>query len=90
MITKKECSKYGIEYNELIEEKIGCCESTDQNDEYYEIIEDEVIEHQKVEDIFMLKSSKNESNKIKKLGLTMKELKAIARKIGVKNMKIFQ
>ena len=33
----------------------------------------------------MLKSSKNESNEIKELGLTMKELKAIARKIGVKN-----
>ena len=33
----------------------------------------------------MLKSSRNESNKIKELGLTMKELKAIARKIGVKN-----
>ena len=31
----------------------------------------------------MLKSSKNESNKIKELGLTMKELKANARKIGV-------
>ena len=44
-----------------------------------------VIEHQKVEDIDMLKSSKNESDKIKELGLTMKELKAIARKIGVKN-----
>ena len=51
VITKKGCSKYGIEYNELIEEKIECCESTDQNDEYCEIIEDEVIEHQKVEDI---------------------------------------
>ena len=45
----------------------------------------EVIEHQKVEDINMVKSSKNESDKIKELGLTMKELKAIARKIGVKN-----
>ena len=33
----------------------------------------------------MLKSSRNESNKIKGLGLTMKELKAIARKIGVEN-----
>ena len=33
----------------------------------------------------MLKSSKNESDKIKELGLTMKELKSIARKIGVKN-----
>ena len=44
-----------------------------------------VIEHQKVEDINMLKSSKNESDKIKELGLTMKKLKAIARKIGFKN-----
>ena len=44
-----------------------------------------VTEHQKVEDINMLKSVKNESDKIKELGLTMKELKAIARKIGVKN-----
>ena len=33
----------------------------------------------------MSKSSKNESDKIKELGLTMKELKAIAGKIGVKN-----
>ena len=44
-----------------------------------------VIEHQKVEYINMLKSSKNESDKIKELELTMKELKAIARKIGVNN-----
>ena len=36
----------------------------------------------------MLKSSRNESNKIKKLRLTMKELKAIARKIGVKNYEL--
>ena len=33
----------------------------------------------------MLKPSRNESNKIKELGLTMKELKVIARKRGVKN-----
>ena len=33
----------------------------------------------------MLKSSKNESDKIKELGLTMEELKSIARKIGIKN-----
>ena len=31
----------------------------------------------------MLKSLRNESDKIKELGLTMKELKAIARKISV-------
>ena len=33
----------------------------------------------------MLRSSRNESNKIKELGLTMKEVKVIARKRGVKN-----
>ena len=33
----------------------------------------------------MLKSSRNESDKIKELGLTMEELKPIARKRGVKN-----
>ena len=44
-----------------------------------------MMRHQKVEDINMVKSSKNEFDKIKELGLTMKELKAIARKIGVKN-----
>ena len=45
----------------------------------------EVIEHQKVEDINMAKSSKNESNKTKELVLTMKELRVIARLRGVKN-----
>ena len=58
VITKKECSRYGIEYNELIEDQ-------DQK-------ADEVIEHQKAEDINMVKSSRNESNKIKELELTMK------------------
>ena len=85
VIRKKEYSKYCLEYDEIIEEKIECCESTDQNDEYCEIIEDGIIKHQKVKNINMLKSSRNESNKIKELGLTMKELKAIARKRGVKN-----
>ena len=33
----------------------------------------------------MPKSSKNETDKIKELGLTMKELKSLARKIGIKN-----
>ena len=33
----------------------------------------------------MLKSSRNESNKIKELRLKIKELQAIARKIGIKN-----
>ena len=47
--------------------------------------EDEIIKHQKVEDIKMSKSSKNESDRIKELGLTMEELKSIARKISIKN-----
>ena len=46
VITKKECSKYGVEYNELIE------------DQYKKV--DGIIKHQKVEDIKMPKSSKNE------------------------------
>ena len=46
--------------------------------------EDEIIKHKKVEDIKMPKSSKNESDKIKELGLTREELKSIARKIGIK------
>ena len=33
----------------------------------------------------MSKLSKSESDKIKELGLTMEELKSIARKIGIKN-----
>ena len=33
----------------------------------------------------MPKSSRNESDKIKELGLTMEELKSIARKIGIKD-----
>ena len=44
VITKKECSKYGTEYNELIE------------DQYQK--EDDIIKHQKVEDIKMPKSSR--------------------------------
>ena len=71
VITKKECSKYVTEYNELIE------------DQYQK--PEEIIKHQKVEDIKMSKSSKNESDKIKELGLTMEELISIARKIGNKN-----
>ena len=71
VITKKECSKHCIEHNELIE------------DQYQKA--DEIIKHQKVEDIKMPKSSKNESDKIKELGLTMEELKSIAIKIGIKN-----
>ena len=46
---------------------------------------DEIIKHQKVEDIKMPKSSKNESDKIKELRLKMEELKSIARKLGIKN-----
>ena len=71
VITKKECSKYGIEYNELIKDQFQKA--------------DEIIKHQKVEDTKMPKSSKNESDKIKELGLTMEELKSVARKTGVKN-----
>ena len=52
---------------------------------YFKQKADEIIKHQKVEDIKMPKSSKNESDKIKELGLTMEELKSIARKIGIKN-----
>ena len=71
VITKNECSKYGIEYNELIE------------DQYQKA--DGIIQHRKVEDIKMPKSSKSASDKIKEFGLTMEELKETARKIGVKN-----
>ena len=71
VITKKECSKYGIEYNELIE------------NQYQKA--DGIIQHRKVEDTKMPKSSKSASDKIKEFGLTMEELKETARKIGVKN-----
>ena len=80
VIRIKEYSKYCLEYDEIIEEKIECCESTDQNDGYCEIIEDEVIEHQKVEDINMLKSSKNESDKIKELGFNNGRIKSNCKK----------
>ena len=46
---------------------------------------DEIIKHQKAEDVKMPKLSKNESDKVKELELTMEELKSIARKIGIKN-----
>ena len=52
---------------------------------YYFKQKNEIIKHQKVEDIKMPTSSKNESVKIKELGLTMEELKSIARKISIKN-----
>ena len=52
---------------------------------YFKQKDDEMIKHQMVEDIKMPKSSKNESDKIKELGLTMEELKSIARKIRIKN-----
>ena len=57
---------------------------------YFRQKEYEIIKHQKVQDIKMPKSSKNESDKIKELGLTMEKLKSIARKTGIKIMKIFQ
>ena len=75
--------------SELInEQKDECNESTDQKDECCELInnqEVEIIKDQKVEDIKMPKSLKNESDKIRELGLTMQELKVIARKRCVKN-----
>ena len=64
--------------NQLMNEKDECCKLINNQ-------EVQIIEDQKVEDINMLKSPRNEWNKIKELELTMKELKSIARKIGVKN-----
>ena len=52
---------------------------------YFKQKDDEIIKHQKVEDIKMPKSSKNESHQIRESGLTMEELKSIARKIVIKN-----
>ena len=52
---------------------------------YFKQKDDEIIKHQKVEDIKMPKSSKNESDKRKELGLIMEDLKSIARKTGIKN-----
>ena len=65
----------GIEY--LFDEKIMYY--------YFKQKDDKIIKLQKVEDIKMPQSSKNESDKIKELGLTMEELKSIARKIDIKN-----
>ena len=56
---------------------------------YFKQKDHKKIKHQKVEDIKMSKSSKNESDKIKELGLTMEELKSIARKIGIKHYENF-
>ena len=80
MIEKIECNDdKKDECNELIDDKkYECCELINNQ-------EVEIIEYQKAEDINMLKPSRNESNKIKELGLTMEELKAIARKICIKN-----
>ena len=72
-----------IESSELInDQKHECCELIDEIIEHKKI---SIIRHQKVEYINMLKSSRNGSHKTKELGLTMKELKAISRKRGVKN-----
>ena len=71
-----------VDYYELINDQKGelieNVESSelidDQKDECWEIVEHkkiEIIRHQKVEDINMLKSLRNESDKIKELGLTM-------------------
>ena len=91
LIEDQKVHYYGL-INDQKDELIENVESSelidDQKDECCEIIEHkkvEIIRHQKVEDINMLKSSRKESDKIKGLGLTMKELKAIARKRGVKN-----
>ena len=60
-----------IEPSELInDQKHECCELIDEIIEHKKI---SIIRHQKVEDINMLKSSRNESHKTKELGLTMKE-----------------
>ena len=76
-----------IEYCETIEDqKVEYCEIIeDEKVEYYELIEDqkvEIIEHQKVEDINMFKSSRSE---MKKINLSKEELRVIARERGVKN-----
>ena len=74
---------------ELEDKNVEFCEKIeDQMVEFCEVIKDqkvvfcEIIEDQKVEDINMLKSSGNESDKI---NLTKRELRVIARKRGVKN-----
>ena len=56
---------------------------------YFKQKDDEIIKHQKVEYIKIPKSSKNESDKIKELELTMEELKSITKKIGIKNYENF-
>ena len=70
-----------VEYCELIEgQKVEYCELIeDQKVEYCEV---EIIEHQKVENINMLKSSRDEKYS---LDLSKKKLKIIARERGVKN-----
>ena len=74
-----------VECCELIEDqKFACCEVI----EYNEVVFREIIEYKNVElieDINMLKLSGNESHGIKKLNLSKKELKIIARERGVKN-----
>ena len=78
-----------VEYREIIE---------DQEAKFCEVIEDQKVELIEIEDrkdkvikynedINMLKSSRNESDEIKKLNFSKKELKVIAREIGVKNYK---
>ena len=90
IILKKEVNKYlsskhGLEYDEIKKLMLVITkkECSKYGIEYNELIEGH---YQKAdEDIKIPKSSKNESDKIKELGLTMEELKSIARKIGVKN-----
>ena len=64
MIEKIKCNDYKKdECNELIDDKKDkCCELINNQ-------EVEIIEDQKLEDINVLKSSRNESNKINELGI---------------------
>ena len=87
VIVKKEYSKYGLEYCELIEDqKVEHCQVIEgQKVEYYEIIEDqevEIVEDQNVQDINMLKLSRDD---VEKLNLKKNELQKMARVRGVKN-----
>ena len=82
-----------VEFCELIEDqKVDIIESCELiEDQKVKLIEskcqkvDKVIENPTAEDINMVKPSKNESNKIKDLELTIDKLKEIARLRGSKN-----
>ena len=96
IITKKEYAKYDLNYDEIIEEeRIECCKVEEKKVELTKEIEElmsdttkkdvEIIKYQKIKDINMSKSSVSEFDKIKKLNLTVEELRAIPRRRGVKN-----